>query len=163
MLGLRGTAPPFIRKDMHGITSTFVQHIPDTDERIRQILAKAGADSAQQVQPFVFDTLIQEKSVVTGITVGKVNGRTIEHVRVSPVGQIVIACLTQHHLLNYPGHPLIVAGVQSVAQAVERVRKVLTNAPQGAAVLFVCADGKVYDAAVLGLGIDYQSAKQNAQ
>lgn len=145
------------------ITSTFVQPVAATSERIRQILAESGSGGAQQAQLFVFDTFIEGKSLVTGITVGKVNGQSIDDVKVSPVGMAIIGCLGDHHALNYPGQPVIIAGVQQVPGAVDRVRKVLQKAPLGAAVLFVCADGKVYDAAVPGLGVDYHSAKQDPQ
>ncbi|WP_269497265.1 hypothetical protein [Castellaniella sp. S9] len=143
-------------------TSTFVQPVAATAERIRQILAEAGGSGAQQAQLFVFDTLVGEKSLVTGITVGQVNGQTIQDVRVSPVGMAVVECLTAHHALNYPGKPVVIAGVQQVTGAVQRVGDVLKKAPAGAAVLLVCADDKVYDAALRGLHVDYGSAKQDS-
>lgn len=145
------------------VISTFVQPVPATEERIGQIMAEAGAFTAQKAQLFVFDTLVKEKSLVTGITVGQVNGQTVDDVKVSHVGMAVIACLADHHALNYPGQPVIVAGVQQITKAVDRVRHVLKQAPPGAAVLFVCADSKIYDAAAVGLGIDYHSAKQDTQ
>lgn len=58
---------------------------------------------------------------------------------------------------------MILAGVQSVGTAKQRVRKVLADAPHQAAVLFLCADSKVYDAVTPHLGINYQSADPDAQ
>lgn len=143
------------------IISTLVQPVEATKERVLAVLKDRGITDTKQVQLLVFDTLVEQKNLVTGITVGQVNGQTIDDVKVSVVGQAVIECLLGHHDLNYQGKPLVVAGVQQVANAVERVSQVLSKAPDGAAVLLVCADSKVYDAAARGLGIDYQSAVQN--
>ncbi|MGE4340204.1 MAG: hypothetical protein AB7E55_30265, partial [Pigmentiphaga sp.] len=79
-----------------------------------------------------------------------------------PVGMAVVECITAHHALNYPGKPVVIAGVQQVAGAVQRVSDALKKAAQGAAVLLVCADNKVYDAAFRGLYVDYSSAKQDS-
>jgi hypothetical protein len=144
-------------------TSTFVQPVAASQERIWQILAEAGATGAEQAQLFVFDTFVKGKNLVTGITVGQSNGPAVDDVRVSPIGMAVVDCLMTHHAFNYPGQSIVIAGVQQVGSAVDRVRKVLAQAAPGAAVLFVCANHKVYDAAALGLDIDYRSAKQNPQ
>lgn len=143
------------------VISTLVRPVKSTEERILAILKDSGVTEAKEVQLMVFDTLVGTKSIVTGMTVGQVHGQTIDDVKVSAVGQAVIACMVDHHTLNYNGKPFVVAGVQSVANAVDRVRQVLTKAPEGAAVLFVCADGKVYDAVMPYLGIDAQSAVQD--
>jgi hypothetical protein len=109
----------------------------------------------------VFDTLVQQKRVVVGITVGKVQGPDLASVRVSAIGQNIINALASHMRLNYPQGAVIVAGVAQVPGAKERVRKVLAQAPEGSGVLLVCADNKVYDAAFPALGVDYQSANMN--
>ena len=111
----------------------------------------------------VFDTLVQEKSVVVGITVGVVQGNQFDAVRVSPVGQAVVQRLAAHWQRNYPDGPVVIAGVAKVAGAKERVRQVLAKAPEHAAVLLVCVDNKVYDAAFTGLGVDYGSANMKTQ
>lgn len=111
---------------------------------------------------FVFDTLVDDKSVVSAITVGQVRGESLDDLRLSRVGQFVLDRLATHQKLNYPDGVVMIAGVQNVSNAVQRVRNVLRNAPPGAAVLFVCADDKVYDAAAPGLNIDYKSARQDA-
>lgn len=142
------------------IVSTFVQPAPDTLGHIKQILGFDAA-SRQTFQLFVFDTLVDDKSLVTGLTVGEVRGNAIDGVKVTRIGQAIIQFMLEHHDLNYPGKPIVVAGVQHVAGAVERVRQILKEAPQGAAVLIVCADDEVYDAAAPSLGVDYNSAKPN--
>lgn len=109
----------------------------------------------------LFDTLVDKKRVVVGITVGQVQGQDLSEVRVSPVGQNIINALGLHMRLNYPQGPVIIAGVAQVPGAKERVRKVLAQAPEGSGVLLVCASNKVYDAAVPALCIDYQSANMD--
>lgn len=111
----------------------------------------------------LFDTLVDQKSVVVGITVGVVQGNDLNAVRVSPVGQMIIDRLGRHMSLNYPEGPVVLAGVASVAGAKERVRKVLAQVPDGAALLFVCANDKVYDAAFPALCVDMKSANTGAQ
>jgi len=109
----------------------------------------------------LFDTLVNQKRVVVGITVGKVQGADLDSVRVSAIGQNIITALASHMRLNYPQGAVVVAGVAQVPSAKERVRKVLAQAPEGSGVLLVCADNKVYDAAFPALGVDYQSANMN--
>lgn len=132
------------------IISTFLKPEPN---------AELGANALVTV----FDTLVDDKSLVVGITEGIVQGNDLADLRVSKVGQLVIDRLRRHKQLNYPNGPVILAGMASVAGAKERVRKVLSKAPPGAAVLLLCANGKVYDAAFDGLGIDYASANVNPQ
>jgi hypothetical protein len=103
---------------------------------------------------------VDEKSVVTGITVGKVNGGSIDDVKVSVIGMAIIECMAAQYALNYPGEPIVVAGVPQSVGALDRVRKVLKRAPSGAAILFVCADSKVYDAATPALNVNYGSTRQ---
>jgi hypothetical protein len=109
-----------------------------------------------------FDTLVDNKSVVVGLTVGSLNGPHIHEVRVSAVGQAVIDRCARHIGRNYPNAPVLVAGVAQVAGAVKRVRQVLQSAAPQSLVLLVCRDGKVYDAAFDALHIDLQSARQDA-
>lgn len=111
----------------------------------------------------VFDTLVDDKSLVVGITEGVVQGHDLASVRVGKVGQMVIDRLGRHRQINYPQGAVVVAGVAQVAGAKERVRQVLAKAPPGATVLLACANGKVYDAAFDGLGLDLQSANMNPQ
>lgn len=111
----------------------------------------------------VFDTLVDKKSAVVGITVGSVQGNDIHSVRVSKVGQLIIDRLGRHVNANYPGAPVVVAGVASVTGAKERVRKVLAQIPDRSALLLVCADDKVYDAAFPALCVDMQSANASTQ
>ena len=108
-----------------------------------------------------FDTLVNEKSVVVGITVGKVQGPDLESVVVSPVGQRIIDSAGSHARTNYPQGAVVVAGVAQVAGAKERVRKVLAQAPEHSCVFLICANDKVYDAAFPALGVDFQSANMD--
>jgi hypothetical protein len=110
-----------------------------------------------------FDTLVEEKAVVVGLTEGSVQGPDIASARISAVGQMVLKRCAAHHRLNYPEGAVVLAGVASVGGAKERVRKVLAQAPEHAFVLLVCANGKVYDAAFEALGVDLQSANQQCQ
>lgn len=110
-----------------------------------------------------FDTLVDKKSLVVGITVGPVDGPNVSDIRWSPVGQAVLQRASTHHLLNYPDGPVVLAGVASVSGAKERVRKVLTDAPPNALVLLLCANNKVYDSAFPALGLDAKSANMNLQ
>lgn len=133
------------------IVSTFLpsEHTPEAGDQATIVM--------------VFDTLVDQVSVVVGITVGQVQGNDLNAVRVSSVGQVVIARLGAHRQRNYPNGVVVVAGVAQVASAKKRVRDVLAKAPQGAAVLLVCADDKVYDAAFDALGVDMQSANMRPQ
>lgn len=117
----------------------------------------------QQALLMVFDTLVDKKSVVVGITVGAVEGNDIDKVRVSQVGQMVIERLGDHRSRNYPDGPVVIAGVAKVTGAKERVRNVLAQAPEHSAIILVCANDKVYDAAFPALCVDYSSANVNLQ
>lgn len=108
-----------------------------------------------------FDTLVDEKSHVVGITVGRVDGPDLADVRVSPIGQCIINRCAGHIAQNYPQATVVVAGVASVTSAKQRVRDVLAKAPPKSFVLLVCANDKVYDAAFPALGLDLQSANMN--
>ena len=108
-----------------------------------------------------FDTLVNEKSVVVGITVGKVEGANLEGVRVSTVGQAIIDRVAGHANTNYPDGAVVIAGVAQVGGAKERVRKVLAQAPEHSCVFLICANDKVYDAAFPALGVDFQSANMD--
>lgn len=110
-----------------------------------------------------FDTLVDEKCQVVGITVGSMNGPNLADVRVSSVGQAVIDRCASHHARNYPQPTVVVAGVASVSNAKQRVRDVLAKAPPGAFVLLLCANNKIYDAAFPALGVDMQSANMDLQ
>lgn len=103
------------------------------------------------------DTLVDQKRVVVGITVGRVDGPHLSDVRVSAVGQTIIERCAAHMNLNYPQGIVVVAGVAQVAGAKERVRKVLSEAPDQAFVLLVCASDKVYDAAFPALNVNLQA------
>jgi len=109
------------------------------------------------------DTLVDEKSLVVGLTEGAMNGPQLSDVRVSAVGQAIIERCRRHLELNYPQGAVVIAGVAQVAGAKQRVRDVLAKAPPHAFVLLLCANGKVYDAAYAGLGIDLQAANHGPQ
>lgn len=110
-----------------------------------------------------FDTLVDEKSVVVGITVGSLDGPNITDVRVSDLGRAIIERCQRHADRNYTDTTVLVAGVANVGNAVKRVRQVLAKALPHTFVLLLCNDGKVYDAAFDALGVDMQSARQDAQ
>ena len=107
-----------------------------------------------------FDTLVDEKAVVVGLTEGIVQGPDVADTLLSPAGQLVLKRCAAHRALNQPEGAVVLAGVASVGGAKERVRQVLAKAPEHAFVLLVCANGKVYDAAFEALGVDLQSANQ---
>lgn len=119
---------------------------------------------AEQGVLAVFDTLYGDKRLVVGITVGSAQSRHIDDVRLaSPVGQAVMDRMLAHHALHYPGGAVVLAGVAQVPGAKQRVGQVLAQAPDQAAVLLLCANNKVYDAAWDALGIDLNSARQDTQ
>lgn len=109
------------------------------------------------------DTLVDDKSLVVGITVGRLDGPALEDVALSEPGRLIVQRCRRHMQLNYPQAPVVVAGVAQVAGAKERVRQTLAKAPPQAFVLLVCADGKVYDAAFPALGIDLQALNVKPQ
>ena len=108
-----------------------------------------------------FDTLVDQKSHVVGITVGSVQGPDIAHVRVSELGQLIISRCGSHMAKNYPQGAVVLAGVANVTGAKERVRNVLAKAPPNSFVLLLCANNKVYDAAFPAIGVDMQSANMS--
>ncbi|MBJ2139845.1 hypothetical protein JC796_03805 [Delftia acidovorans] len=110
-----------------------------------------------------FDTLVDQKSVVVGITVGKVEGNDLDKIRVSAVGQAIIDRVGVHIDANYPNATVVIAGVAQVPGAKERVRKILAQAPEHSAVFVICANDKVYDAAFPALGVDFKSANLSQQ
>lgn len=120
-----------------------------------------GKDGEPAALLMAFDTLVNEKSVVVGITVGQVQGQNLDAVRVSPVGQRIIDSAGTHAKTNYPHGVVVIAGVAQVAGAKERVRKVLAQAPEHSCVFLICANDKVYDAAFPALGVDFQSANMD--
>ncbi len=134
--------------------------------RVLSTFLPAAVEEAVGDSPAIlmaFDTLVDQKAVVVGLTEGVVQGPDIADCRISPVGQMVLERCAAHHRINYPQGAVVLAGVASVSGAKERVRKVLAQAPEHAFVLLVCANGKVYDAAFDALGVDLQSANQQRQ
>lgn len=109
------------------------------------------------------DAFVDDKPLVVGITVGRLDGPTLEDVAVSKPGQLIIDRCGRHMQLNYAEGAVVVAGVASVAGAKQRVRKVLADAPPKAFVLLVCASNKVYDAALPALEINLQAVNLQAQ
>lgn len=134
--------------------------------RIISTFLPAEPSALMQGRPTImmaFDTLVEQKSHVVGITVGRVNGPDLTDVRVSPTGLGIIDRCTRHMAQNYPQGATVLAGVASVTGAKQRVRDVLANAPPDAFVLLVCANDKVYDAAFPALCVDSKSANMQAQ
>jgi len=112
---------------------------------------------------YALDTLVDQKGLIVGITVGAMDGPKLSDVRLSAVGRLIVERCGRHQTLNYPQGPVLIAGVARVSNAKQRVRHVLANAPPHAFVLLVCANDKVYDAACPALCIDLQSANGCAQ
>ena len=111
----------------------------------------------------VLDTLVDDKTIVVGVTVGTIAGNSLEDVRVRPIGNAVISRLAAHHTLNYPDtSTVVIAGVNGVGNAIQRVRSVLRNAPPKSGVLLLPANDKIYDAVVNALNVDFQSAGANS-
>lgn len=110
-----------------------------------------------------FDTLVDEKSHVVGITVGSMDGPNLADVRVCALGQGIIDRCARHLAQNYPQAAVVVAGVASVGGAKQRVRDVLAKAPKDSFVLLVCANNKVYDAAFPALGLNVQATNLQMQ
>lgn len=132
--------------------------------RIISTFAPAVADpvSGKDLVYAVYDTLVGEKSLVVGLTVGAMMGKSLEDVKVSALGQAVMNRMGEYHHFRYPNGVVMVAGVASVASATQRVRQVLAGAPDQAAVLLLCADDKVYDKAFDALNVDLQAIKGQA-
>lgn len=117
----------------------------------------------KQTVTMLFDTLVDDKSLIVGITVGRVEGNDLSKVAVSPVGRTIIERMARHRELNYPDGAVVVAGVAQVAGAKERTRQILAKAPHQASVLLVCANDKVYDAVFPALNVDLLSASIDPQ
>ena len=117
----------------------------------------------RQAVLMAFDTLADDKSLVVGITVGRLGGPNLEDVALSEPGRLIVQRCSRHMQLNHLQGPVVVAGVAQVASAKQRVRQVLTQAAPHSFVLLVCADGKVYDAAFPALGVDLQALNQQPQ
>lgn len=109
------------------------------------------------------DTLVDQKPLIVGLTIGALQGPQLTDVKLSQVGSLIVERCARHQDLNYPDGTVLIAGVASVGNAVERVRKVLAQAAPGTFVLLVCADDKVYDAAYPALCVDLKSANADPQ
>lgn len=134
--------------------------------RIISTFLPAETSSLVEGRPSIvmaFDTLVNQKSHVVGITVGRLQGPNLADVEVSPVGQHIIERCSRHMAQNYPQGTVVIAGVASVSSAKERVRQVLAKAPPQSFVLLVCANDKVYDAAFPALCVDLKSANMKPQ
>ena len=125
--------------------------------------ATEGDEPGQQVILTVFDTLIEGKSVVVGLTVGTPRAQTLDDVHVSELGQRVLRYLATYHHFRGAKGPLVVAGVASVSGAAQRVRDVLAKAPDGGAVALLCANNKVYDRAFAALNVNLQALGAKSQ
>ena len=117
----------------------------------------------RQTVLMALDTLVGDKSLVVGITVGRLNGPTLEDVALSEPGRLIVDRCGRHMQLNYPQGAAVIAGVAQAAGAKQRVCQVLAKAPPQAFVLLVCADSKVYDAAFPALCVDLQSVHMQPQ
>ncbi len=109
------------------------------------------------------DTLVDQKPLIVGFTVGAMQGPQLTDVRLSDVGHHIVERCVRHQKLNYTDGAVLIAGVASVGNAIQRVRQVLAHAPPKTFVLLVCANDKVYDAAYPALCIDLKSASGNPQ
>lgn len=109
------------------------------------------------------DTLVDEKSVVVGITIGRINGQSLDDVVLSDVGRIVVDRCRRHMQLNYPDGVVLIAGVAQVAGAKQRVRQVLAKAPPGALVLLVAAADDVCAAVIQCIGLQHHAANVKPQ
>lgn len=106
----------------------------------------------------VFDTLVGNRHLVTGITVGEVVSANVFDTRVSPVGQHIIQVMAAHLQRNGLTGAFVVAGVANRLTAPKRVADVLRKAAQedASAVLLVCVDARIYDAAFPALNVDFK-------
>ncbi|OFJ49582.1 hypothetical protein BA896_012615 [Janthinobacterium lividum] len=135
------------------VVSTFIPALPEKEISDRS-----------KVLLMAFDTLVDDRNIVVGITVGKITGPTPDDAFVSEIGRRIIVRVADHHKLNYPESQVVMlAGVQTIGNAIKRVRNILRNAPDQCALLIVCADDKVYDAAFPALCVDFKSANMQAQ
>lgn len=103
------------------------------------------------------DTLVEQKAIVVGVTIGRVNGQSLDDVVLSEVGRLVVERCRRHMELNYPDGAVVVAGVAKVAGAKERVRHVLAKAPEHAFVLLVAATDDVCAAVIQSVGLQHQA------
>lgn len=134
--------------------------------RIVSTLLPAAPEELMQGRQTVLmalDTLVGDKSLVVGITVGRLSGPALEDLALSEPGRLIVERCRRHQQLNYPDGAVVVAGVAQAASAKQRVCQVLAKAPPQAFVLLVCASGQVYDAAFPALCVDLQSLRMNAQ
>lgn len=121
-----------------------------------------GLLEGRRAQLTVFDTFVDAKRLVVGITVGDVgHGQSLEDVELSAVGQKMVKVLADHVYRNFPDAPFLVVGIGARLSAPKRVRQALKKAPENAGMLLVCANAKVYDAAFAALNVDFETAYPN--
>jgi hypothetical protein len=125
--------------------------------------ATVDAKTGQHVVYAVYDTFVDGKSLVVGLTIGLARGNALENVQASPTGLRVIETMASYHHFRYPHGAVILAGVASASGATQRVRKVLANAPDQSAVLLLCADSKIYDKAFAALHVNLQAGNMQPQ
>lgn len=129
-------------------------HLPAAPEELLE---------GRQTILMAFDTFVDEKSLVVGITVGHMSGPALSDVTLSEPGRLIVERCSRHMQRNYPQGTVVVAGVAQVGGAKERVRQVLAKAPPQAFVLLICASGQVYDAAFPALSVDLQAMNVKPQ
>lgn len=105
-----------------------------------------------------FDTLINDKSVVVGIIVGSMIGPTLEDAHVSAPDLQVVRRVIEHHQFIHPkAAPIIVAPMKDVDVAKTGLLELLRHAPHQSALVLLCANEMVYEAALPLLCVNFQS------
>jgi len=143
----------------------FTKKIKGNDMEIRCTFAPAvfNAQAGKNVISTVFDAFVGEKRLVVGIAVGKPRGQKLIDAELSPFGQIMVARFGEYRDLCYPDSAVTVSMVASVGSAAQHVRDVLQDALDGSAIVFLCADNKVYDPAFDALNVDLTALPGNSQ
>lgn len=103
-----------------------------------------------------FEVQVDNKTLVVGITVGKMVGPALDDAEVSPLAMRVVSRVIDYHQLNHlEGAPFVVAEIKGTLAAVKRVREVFRLAPHRSGLMLMCSSESVYKAAFSALCVDF--------
>ena len=102
-----------------------------------------------------FEARIDNKSLVVGIAIGTLTGPSKDEAQVNSLAMEVVNRVIDYHQRNHAQDaPFVVVELTGTLVAVKRVREVFRHAPHRSSLMLMCANERVYEAAISVLGVD---------